>query len=48
MAVLLRAVARGYRAIDVLRTDLGSMLRSRPDFQNLLLDLLFPDSPFAP
>lgn len=49
MAVLLRAVARGYRAIDVLRTDpCLDALRSRPDFQNLLLDLPFPDSPFAP
>ncbi|WP_406694721.1 serine/threonine-protein kinase [Singulisphaera sp. Ch08] len=48
MAALRRAVARGYRGVDALRTDPSfDSLRSRPDFQGLLLDLQFPDSPFA-
>ncbi|WP_254053804.1 serine/threonine-protein kinase [Singulisphaera sp. GP187] len=49
MAALLQAIAKGYRAVDALLTDpcLDS-LRSRSDFQRLLLDLQFPDSPFAP
>ena len=49
MSALRRAVARGYRAPDDLRTDpCLDPLRSRQDFQLLLLDLEFPDSPFAP
>jgi serine/threonine-protein kinase len=49
MAALRRAVAQGYRALDVLRTDPSlDPLRSRADFQRLLLELQFPDSPFAP
>ncbi|WP_237722493.1 serine/threonine-protein kinase [Singulisphaera acidiphila] len=49
MEALLRAISRGYRSVDSLRTDpcLDS-LRSRHDFQRLLLDLQFPESPFAP
>jgi eukaryotic-like serine/threonine-protein kinase len=49
MAALRRAVAKGYRAPDDLRTDpCLEPLRSRRDFQLLLLDLEFPDAPFAP
>jgi serine/threonine-protein kinase len=49
MAALRRAVAKGYRAPDDLRTDpCLEPLRPRRDFQLLLLDLEFPDAPFAP
>jgi serine/threonine-protein kinase len=49
MAVLRRAVAQGYRALDVLRTDPSlDPLRPRDDFQMLLLELQLSDSPFAP
>jgi serine/threonine protein kinase len=48
MAALTRAVARGYRSPDALRTDPSlDSLRDRGDFQALLLDLQFPDDPFA-
>jgi serine/threonine-protein kinase len=48
MVDLLRAVADGYRDLAFLRTttDLDP-LRSRPDFQLLMMDLEFPDDPFA-
>jgi eukaryotic-like serine/threonine-protein kinase len=49
MAALRRAVARGYRSPHALRTDPSlDPLRSRPDFELLLLDLEFPDDPFSP
>jgi serine/threonine-protein kinase len=49
MSALRLAVARGYRALDDFRTDpCLDPLRSHPDFRLLLLDLEFPDSPFAP
>jgi hypothetical protein len=45
---LRQAVAGGYRKLTVLRTDLDlDPLRSRPDFQLLMMDLAFPDDPFA-
>ncbi len=48
IAALRRAVDRGYRNIDLIRTDPDlDPLRSRPDFQLLLLDLNFPADPFA-
>jgi serine/threonine-protein kinase len=47
MAVLKRAVAKGYRSVEVLRTDPNlDPLRSRTDFQELLRELGFPDDPF--
>jgi serine/threonine-protein kinase len=49
MEALRRAVARGYRSPYALRSDPSlDPLRSRPDFQTLLLDLQFPGDPFAP
>jgi serine/threonine-protein kinase len=49
MAVLRQAVAKGYRSPDALRTDPNlDSLRSRADFQQLLLELHFPDDPFSP
>jgi tetratricopeptide (TPR) repeat protein len=48
MATLHRAVAGGYRNLAHTRidTDLDS-LRSRDDFRLMMMDLAFPDSPFA-
>ncbi len=44
-----RAVARGYRAIDVLRTDpCLDALRSRPDFKTSCSTSRSPTHPFAP
>jgi serine/threonine-protein kinase len=48
MERLRQAVAAGYRKITFLRTDRDlDPLRSRPDFQLLMMDLEFPDEPFA-
>jgi serine/threonine-protein kinase len=48
MQWLHRAVARGYRNVALMRRDLDlDPLRSRPDFQLLMMDLEFPDDPFA-
>jgi serine/threonine-protein kinase len=48
MEALRRAVAGGYRSPHAIRTDPNlNPLRSRPDFQALLLDLQFPDDPFS-
>jgi hypothetical protein len=48
MQWLHRAVNAGYRNVALMRrdSDLDS-LRSRPDFQLLMMDLAFPDDPFA-
>jgi tetratricopeptide (TPR) repeat protein len=48
IAALRRAVAAGFRNLDQMRTDpdLGP-LRSRSDFQLLMMDLAFPSDPFA-
>ena len=45
---LRRAVDAGFRDVGFMRrdTDLDA-LRRRPDFQMLLLDLAFPENPFA-
>jgi serine/threonine-protein kinase len=48
MAALRRAIAMGFRNSDALRNDPDlDSLRSRPDFQDLLMDLDFPADPFA-
>ena len=48
MQWLHRAVARGYRNIALMRRDHDlDPLRSRDDFQLLMMDLEFPDDPFA-
>jgi hypothetical protein len=48
MACLRQAVAGGYRRLAVLQTDTDlDPLRSRLDFQLLLMDLAFPAEPFA-
>jgi hypothetical protein len=44
IAALRRAVAGGYRAFD---PKSFSSLQSRRDFQEIVLDLAFPDRPFA-
>ena len=48
MSTLRRAIAKGFRTRDHMAkdTDLDA-LRSRRDFQLLMLDLAFPSSPFA-
>jgi serine/threonine-protein kinase len=49
MQWLHRAVARGYRNVAVMQRDPDlDPLRSRRDFQLLMMDLEFPDDPFAP
>jgi tetratricopeptide (TPR) repeat protein len=48
MQWLHRAVARGYRNVALMRRDHDlDPLRSRPDFQLLMMDLEFPDDPLA-
>jgi serine/threonine protein kinase len=48
MASLRDAVAHGYRHLPTLRIDPDlNVIRPRPDFQLLLLDLSFPTQPFA-
>jgi serine/threonine-protein kinase len=48
MTALRAAVAAGYRDLAHIRTDTDlDVLRSRPDFQLLMMDLAFPDEPFA-
>jgi eukaryotic-like serine/threonine-protein kinase len=48
MRLLFRAVSRGYNHVAFLRSDqtLG-LLRDRPDFRALLMDLAFPANPFG-
>ncbi len=49
MATLRRAVAAGFRDLNTFRNDeYLDPLRSRDDFQALLLDVALPDQPFAP
>lgn len=44
-----RAVAAGLQDAAFMRRDADlDPLRSRPDFQMLMMDLAFPDEPFAP
>jgi serine/threonine-protein kinase len=48
MACLRQAITGGYRKLTVLQTDHDlDPLRPRPDFQLLMMDLEFPDAPFA-
>jgi eukaryotic-like serine/threonine-protein kinase len=48
MDILRREVAYGYRA-NVLRTEPAiGPLRTRPDFQLLIMDVAFPADPFSP
>src|SRR5262249_62418082 len=47
IAALRRAVAAGYRDPEQIRRDpVLDPLRPRRDFQELMLDLSFPDDPF--
>ncbi len=49
VAALRRAVALGYRRLDLFRTDPDlESLRGRADFRELVMDIAFPDNPFAP
>ena len=48
MQWLHRAVDAGYRNVSNMRRDHDlDPLRSRPDFQRLMMDLEFPDDPFG-
>ena len=48
MECLRAAVAAGFRDLARIRTDTDlDPLRSRPDFRLLMMDLAFPDDPFA-
>jgi tetratricopeptide (TPR) repeat protein len=48
MDTLRRAIAAGYRPVHWMRRDPDlTPLRSRPDFQLLMMDLSFPAEPFA-
>jgi serine/threonine-protein kinase len=48
MTTLRRAAAAGWRGADDLRSEPSFVpLRSRTDFQILVMDLDFPDDPFA-
>jgi eukaryotic-like serine/threonine-protein kinase len=49
MTLLRRAISGGHRNPVEFRQDPAlDPLRSRPDFQSLMLDLAFPANPFAP
>ncbi len=49
MTALRDAGAHGYRNLSSLRSDPDlDVLHPRHDFQALLLDLAFPEQPFAP
>jgi tetratricopeptide (TPR) repeat protein len=48
MESLHRAVAAGYRRLSIFRTDPDlDVLRGRPDFRLLIMDLAFPSEPFV-
>jgi serine/threonine protein kinase len=48
MAALRQAIEGGYRDVQTILSDNDlDSLRSRPDFQQLIADLTFPDNPFA-
>jgi hypothetical protein len=48
MDLLRRAIEGGYREVDYIRSDKAlDSLRSQPGFLLLLMDLAFPDEPFA-
>ena len=48
MELLSRAIAMGNRFAPMFATDRGlDPLRSRDDFRLLMMDLAFPDEPFA-
>jgi hypothetical protein len=48
MAVLRQALTMGFRNPDAYRTESAlDPLRNRPDFRELLMDLVFPAKPFA-
>jgi hypothetical protein len=48
IAALRRAVAEGFTQVEVIRNDPDlAPLRSREDFQALLMDLPFPADPFT-
>jgi hypothetical protein len=48
MAILRRAVAAGYRDVDLIRTDAAlDPIRPRPDFRMLTMDLAMPADPFT-
>lgn len=48
MGLLHRAVAEGYCHADAIAREVAlDPLRPRPDFRLLMLDLAFPDRPFA-
>jgi serine/threonine-protein kinase len=49
MAALRDTVDAGHRPYDVFASDPDlAPLRSRPDFRRMMMDLAFPDDPFAP
>ena len=49
MALIRKSVGMGYRDATVLRTDSAlDPLRDRPDFQLMMMDLVFPTEPFVP
>jgi serine/threonine protein kinase/tetratricopeptide (TPR) repeat protein len=47
MAILRRTVAEGFRAPELRGESSLEPLRSRPDFQLLMMDVAFPTRPFA-
>ncbi len=47
--VVRQSIAQGYRSLAGMSVDADfSIVRDRPDFRALLVDLAFPDDPFAP
>ena len=47
MAVLRRLIAGGYHAPELRNESCLDPLRTRPDFQRLMMDVVFPAVPFA-
>ena len=48
MSILRRVVAEGYHALELRNESSLDPLRSGPDFQDLMKDVVFPIEPFAP
>ncbi len=49
VSLLRQAVALGYSSVDAFRIEAElDPLRNRADFQLLMMDIVMPESPFAP
>jgi hypothetical protein len=47
MTILRRIVAGGHRPPELTMESSLDPLRARPDFRTLMMEVVFPDDPFA-